>query len=307
MLQQTTVATVGPYFAKFIKRWPTLSALAKAQEEDILREWSGLGYYRRAKMLHLCAQKLQNEFKGVFPEDEETLLTLPGFGPYTAAAVSAIAFERPANVVDGNVERVMARIFLVKEPLPKAKTKLRALAAPLVPDKRCGDYAQALMDLGATVCAPRSPKCDICPWQDACLAHAQGVQTTLPRKTKTKPKPVRRTIAFVLTNDRGEVFLQKRPPTGLLAGMLEVPSTDWDEKTDPNAAPHKAKPPVKAVWQHVPPVISHVFTHFKLEIDVRAARTNKKPKGLWIRVEELQNEAVPSLTKKIVRHALTKL
>lgn len=301
MLQQTTVATVGPYFEKVIKRWPTLAALAKADAEDILRQWAGLGYYRRAKMLHLCAQKLQNEFNGVFPEDETTLLTLPGFGPYTAAAVGAIAFGLPTNVVDGNVERVMARLFLVSEPLPKAKAKLKELASTLVPKKRCGDYAQAVMDLGATVCTPRLPKCAICPWQSACLARAKGVQETLPRRVKTKPKPVRRTVAFVLINDRNEVLLRKRPPTGLLAGMLEVPSTDW---TDGSKA---GEPPIKASWRQISPMIAHVFTHFKLEIDVQAARTTKGAKGLWIPLCALENEAVPSLTKKIVRHALRKL
>lgn len=306
MLQQTTVATVGPYFQKFVKRWPTLKELAAAPLDDILRMWAGLGYYRRARLLHQCAQSLWETHKGVFPSDEKTLLGLPGFGPYTAAAVAAIAFDRPANVVDGNVERVMARLFAIQEPLPKAKTQLRAVAAKLVPQKRCGDYAQALMDLGATICTPRSPKCGLCPWQNSCQAHAKGIEEALPRRAKAQPKPTRRAVAFVLLNQKGEIFLRRRPSKGLLADMMEVPSSPWQEKAASLAAalPHA---PTKAGWKTCPGQVVHVFTHFTFEITVAVAQTSRALPGRWIAADNMAGEALPSVMKKIILHALKAL
>ncbi|MDR3424791.1 MAG: A/G-specific adenine glycosylase [Alphaproteobacteria bacterium] len=304
MLQQTTVATVGPYFQKFIARWPTLGDLAAASLDDVLRLWAGLGYYRRARMLHLCAQRLRDDYGGEIPQDEKSLLTLPGFGPYTAAAVAAIAFDRPANVVDGNVERVMARVFHINEPLPKAKKALRAAAAALVPQKRCGDYAQALMDLGATVCAPRSPTCALCPWQEACQAHALGIQETLPRRARVKPKPVRRGFAFVLVNPAGEVYLRRRPPHGLLAGMMEAPGSPWREGSMPRLAEARPYAPAKAKWRLCPGVVTHIFTHFTLELTVATATTAQSLSGLWLAPDALDREALPSVMKKIVRHAV---
>lgn len=304
MLQQTTVATVGPYFQKFVKRWPTLKDLAAASLDDVLRMWAGLGYYRRARMLHQCAQKLWGDYKGVFPVDEKALLDLPGFGPYTAAAVRAIAFDQPANVVDGNVERVMARLFAVQEPLPKAKIKLRTAAAKLVPLKRCGDYAQALMDLGATICTPRSPKCDLCPWQNACQARAAGIQETLPRRVKAQPKPVRRAVAFVLINRKGEVFLRRRSSQGLLADMMEVPSSPWQEGAMPQLAALRDHAPMTARWEMRPGFVRHVFTHFTFEIAVAVAQTPRACKGHWVSPENLAGEALPSVMKRIIQHAL---
>jgi A/G-specific adenine glycosylase len=255
-------------------------------------------------MLHQCARKLRDDHGGKFPGDEKILRTLPGFGPYTAAAVAAIAFGKPTNVVDGNVERVMSRMFLIQTPLPKARAKLREVAATLVPQKRCGDYAQALMDLGATVCTPRSPKCDLCPWRVECRARAKGVQETLPRRIKKKAKPVRRAFAFVLFNGKGEVLLRRRPPKGLLAAMMEVPSSPWREGTLPGLADSLKYAPSVEKWKLCHGLVRHVFTHFTFEIAVATAVTKKKPKGHWVGLQKLEGEALPSVMKKIVKHAL---
>lgn len=308
MLQQTTVATVGPYYRKFLARWPTLGTLAVAEEDDVLRLWAGLGYYRRARLLLRCARYVCDSLGGVFPSDEETLRGLPGFGPYTAAALAAIAFDKPANVVDGNVERVMARIFSVHAPLPGVKPALRAYAAYLVPQKRCGDYAQALMDLGATICTPRAPKCDFCPWKKACLARSVGIEETLPQREKRKPKPVRRAIAFVFRNKDGAVFLRRRPSEGLLGGMLEVPSTPWEVGPMPALSCSLAYAPSRKVkWKRCPGLVSHIFSHFKLEVEVYVGGIRHRSTGDWMLPQEMDGEALPSLIKKIVRHGVNAL
>lgn len=312
MLQQTTVATVGPYFNKFIQRWPVLADLAQASLDDVLRMWAGLGYYRRARMLHQCAVILQRDYGGIFPQSEKEFLTLPGFGPYTAAAVRAIAFDQPANVVDGNVERVMARIFAITEPMPAAKKPMRAVAARLVPAKRAGDYAQALMDLGATVCTPRSPKCEACPWQNHCQARAQGIAETLPRRIKSQAKPIRRAVAFVLFDRQGRVFLQSRPTTGLLAGMREVPSSPWLEQPMPTLKKTLRYAPAPSEWRILSEPVRHVFSHFGFEVTVAV---NAKPLkvsdikrlksvGVWVALTDLKHEALPSVMKKIVMAAV---
>jgi A/G-specific adenine glycosylase len=307
MLQQTTVAAVGPYFQKFIKRWPSLNHLAAASQDDILRMWAGLGYYRRARMLYQCALYVHDKYGGLFPDTEEALLELPGFGPYTAAAVAAIAFDRSANVVDGNVERIMARLFAIQDPLPKAKIKLRAAAATLVPQKRCGDYAQALMDLGATICTPRSPKCALCPWQKSCKAHAFGIEEQLPKRVRKKMRPVRRAIAFVIQNKKDEVLLRQRPANGLLASMMEVPSTPWTESEMPSLSQALKYAPFKAKWNLRPGLVFHVFSHFTLEVAVAVAVTNKTLEGRWIASNRLDDEALPSVMKKIVHYGLKTL
>ncbi len=230
MLQQTTVPTVGPYFRRFLARWPRVQDLAAASLDEVLTEWQGLGYYARARNLHKCAEVVARDHGGRFPDTEEGLLELPGIGAYTAAAIAAIAFDRKATVVDGNVERVMARLNAEATPLPAAKPILRDYAAHFTPGKRAGDYAQAVMDLGATVCTPRQPKCLLCPWSEACAARAEGIAETLPRRAAKAEKPTRRGIAFWLTRegDEGrEVLLRRRPEKGLLGGMMEVPSTPW--------------------------------------------------------------------------------
>ncbi|MFY9287772.1 MAG: A/G-specific adenine glycosylase [Alphaproteobacteria bacterium] len=303
MLQQTTVAAVGPYYQKFLKRWPTIHHLAKAPLNQVLQMWAGLGYYRRAHSLHECAKHICANWNGRFPETYESLLLLPGFGPYTAAAVGAIAFNQRTNVVDGNVERVMARIFAVRTPLPQAKLKLRDLAAGLLPKARYGDYAQALMDLGATICTPRNPKCDLCPWNKSCQARALGIQEKLPRREKAKARPIRQTLAFIVVNRKNEILLRQRPKTGLLGGMMEVPSSEWREELI--SAKTQKDAPVKARWKVLPGHVQHVFTHFELNISVAIAATTKPVKGKWVALHRLDKEALPSVMRKIIRHALS--
>jgi len=304
MLQQTTVATVGPYFQKFIKRWPTLHDLAKADLESIRQMWAGLGYYRRAQLLHECARLVLRNYKDSFPSSENELRKLPGFGPYTAAAVAAIAFDQRANVIDGNVERVMARLRAVKTPLPKAKAKLRALAEALLPNKRFGDYAQALMDLGATVCTPKSPKCSLCPWISVCEAKAKGLIEKLPRRVPAKAKPQRRAIAFVLYDaKKRRVLLRRRPAKGLLAGMMEVPTTVWSEKAFPKLETAQKEAPVRACWRLIPGVVRHVFSHFELELKVAIASSSYTKSGCWVLQDRLANQALPSVMHKVIRHA----
>jgi len=304
MLQQTTVAAVAPYFQKFIRRWPTIEDLAEAPAADIMRMWAGLGYYRRAVLLHTCAKAICADHQGRFPEIEQELLELPGFGPYTAAAMAAIAFGRRANVVDGNVERVMARVFAVKTPMPQAKQKLRALAATLLPGARYGDYAQALMDLGATICTPRNPKCGLCPWASACLGQAEGIAENLPHRLKAKSRPVRRGIAFVLINKKNEIFLRERHKHGLLGGMMEVPGSAWNEGKMPKLKDVLKEAPARTSWTMLPGTVRHVFSHFALEVSVAHGTTVRPLKGLWVSLERFEEEALPSVMRKIVRHAL---
>ena len=307
MLQQTTVAAVAPYFQKFIQRWPRLSDLAAASRDDVMTMWAGLGYYRRARLLHACAQTLCADYGGQLPDSENLLLDLPGFGPYTAAAVAAIAFDRRANVVDGNVERVVARLFAIREAMPAAKTKIRKAAATLLPDSRYGDYAQALMDLGATICTPRNPKCDLCPWRGDCRAHALGIAETLPRRAKPVAKPVRRAIAFVLVNPQGDILFRRRPDDGLLGGMMEVPSSAWRVGKMPRLADVVAEAPAPVLWRLVPHSVRHVFSHFELEIAVAVGhvttRAARRIKGCWTASDRWDDIALPSVMYKIARHA----
>jgi A/G-specific adenine glycosylase len=226
MLQQTTVQAVKPYFEAFTRRWPDVRALAEAHEEDVMKAWAGLGYYSRARNLKACAETVARDHGGVFPDTEAGLLALPGIGPYTAAAIAAIAFDRPAAVVDGNVERVISRLRAIETPLPAAKPEIRAATAELVPDDRPGDFAQATMDLGASLCSPKRPACALCPWVEACAAHLAGIAETLPKKAPKQAKPTRRGMAFVVTREDGAVLLRRRPPKGLLGGMSEPPVSD---------------------------------------------------------------------------------
>src|SRR5262245_21766042 len=226
MLQQTGVKTVGPYFVKFLTRWPDVEALGRASQDDVLRMWAGLGYYSRARNLHACAVAVLRDHGGVFPDTEAGLRTLPGIGPYTAAAIAAIAFDVRTMPVDGNIERVTSRLFAVEEPLPQAKPKIQQLAATLLADIRAGDSAQALMDLGSSICTPKKPACALCPLNDDCVARARGDQETFPRKAPKKPGDLRRGAAFIVT--RGdELRVRTRPEKGLLGGMTEVPGSEW--------------------------------------------------------------------------------
>jgi len=305
MLQQTTVPHATPYFLKFTARWPTVTDLANAADEDVMAAWAGLGYYARARNLLACARAVAKDHGGVFPDAEEGLRALPGLGPYTAAAVAAIAFDRPANVVDGNVERVMARLFAVEQALPDAKPELKRLAAALVADDRPGDWAQALMDLGATVCRPKAPLCDRCPLTDHCAAFAAGEPETYPRKTAKAERPRRHGVAYVLTRGE-EIALVRRPPKGLLGGMLALPTSEWraERWTDAEAL---AAAPVSAAWRGVGEV-EHVFTHFSLTLRLLRAENEAGSEAggvIWSPRRDL--EALPSVFLKAARAGLTNL
>lgn len=306
MLQQTTVATVKGYFETFLGRWPTVDALADAGLDDVLHAWQGLGYYARARNLHACARVVVADNNGLFPETESALLELPGIGPYTAAAVAAIAFGHKTTPVDGNVERVMARLFSVENPLPGAKPVLKEHASGLTPDRRPGDYVQAVMDLGATICTPRSPTCSLCPWQHRCVAYRQGRAAELPRRQKKPPKPTRFGTVFWLENSSGEVLLQRRPPKGLLGGLMEFPSNDWCE-TPRTPATWLQGAPAAVTWRVLPGVVRHVFTHFALELIVATAREGeasikRNSQWIWVAPESLGEHALPTLMKKVAHH-----
>ena len=309
MLQQTTVATVGDYFRRFVERWPTIEALASAPLDDVLSAWAGLGYYARARNLHACARAVTERHDGRFPDDEDALLALPGIGPYTAAAIRAIAFDRPASAVDGNVERVIARLAALATPLPDVKPEIHARAARLVPQERAGDYAQAMMDLGATVCVPRNPRCVICPLVAHCQGLKRGIAEDLPRRAPKAEKPTRRGVAFVLTNREGAILLRKRPPKGLLGGMDEVPSSDWREGKL-SLARSLGEAPVPAKWTMLEGHVRHTFTHFHLELAVaRAMATTSRlatllPGGAWVTLDRLGERALPTVMRKVIAHAV---
>lgn len=305
MLQQTTVVTVGPYFEKFIGRWPTVEDLAAAELDEVLQAWAGLGYYARARNLHKCAGVIARDHGGRFPEDEISLKKLPGIGPYTAAAVSAIAFDRPAAVMDGNVERVMARLFSVTDPLPQSKPVLYDHTASLTPGFRPGDYAQAVMDLGATVCTVRKPKCMLCPWTEHC--SGKSIAETLPVKKPKPERPTRRGIAFWITRPDGSILLRRRPEKGLLGGMMEVPSSKWSEGKMPDPlASTDAAPMSVSSWQNLPGTVRHTFTHFHLELAVLAAQADAAAPTdcVWCMPDALGDQALPTVMRKIVKLAL---
>jgi A/G-specific adenine glycosylase len=288
MLQQTTVAAVVPYFARFIEKWPTVADLAAAPRDELLAAWAGLGYYARARNVHAAAQRLAADG---FPRDEAGWRSMPGVGPYTAAAIAAIALDEATNVVDGNVERVMARLYAVGAPLPEAKPELRELAGALVTAKRPGDWAQALMDLGATVCTPRSPDCGACPWRSMCAAYANGAPETYPRRVAKAARPERFGAVFRIVRDDGALWLVRRPDGGLLGGMAALPTTEWGAKKLSRAQVLKAAP-VATKWKHVGEV-RHVFTHFALSLDVYETRAQPEGEGWWAGAS-----ALPTVFKK---------
>jgi len=308
MLQQTTVKAVGPYFEKFVARWPEVTALGNASQDDVLRMWAGLGYYSRARNLHACAVAVTRQHGGVFPDTEEGLRALPGIGPYTAAAIAAIAFDRHTMPVDGNIERVVSRLFAVEEELPQAKPLIQQMAATLLANSRAGDSAQALMDLGASICTPKKPACSLCPLNEDCTARALGTQETFPRKAPKKSGSLRRGAAFVIT--RGdELLVRSRPEKGLLGGMTEVPGSDWLPGQEDATAKQQA-PDLKGLsrWQRKVGVVTHVFTHFPLELVVytaKAAARTRPPAGMrWVPISTLADEALPNLMRKVIAHAL---
>ena len=305
MLQQTTVATVGPYFARFLDRWPRVEALAAAKLDAVLHAWQGLGYYARARNLHACAKTVVAGHGGRFPDTEEGLRALPGIGAYTAAAVAAIAFDRKATPVDGNIERVVARLFALEEPLPGAKPALRQLAASLTPEARAGDFAQALMDLGATICRPREPLCLACPLSRGCAARASGIAAELPRRGPRAKRPLRHGVVYWVARRDGAVLLRRRAETGLLGGLMEFPSSEWRTRRW-SIAEAEAAAPFAADWHPLPGLVRHGFTHFELELRVLAGRPKRARKGggVWCRPDEFGTQALPTLMKKVARHAL---
>jgi A/G-specific adenine glycosylase len=312
MLQQTTVKAVIPYYEKFLLRWPSVEALAAADLDDVLAAWAGLGYYSRARNLYKCAQAVVAEHGGKFPATEEGLRDLPGIGPYTAAAIAAIAFGEAATPVDGNVERVVSRLFAVRRPMPQAKREIKRLAETLTPQRRAGDFAQAMMDLGASLCSPKKPSCLMCPLQQDCHAHAAGIEEQLPLKLAKAERPVRYGVAFLALREDGQVLLRKRAEAGLLGGMLEIPSTEWGDDWLPVDQAITAQP-VKAEWWTVPGIVSHTFTHFRLELlvlraivptDVSLTFWASPERCRWVARRDLHAAALPSVMRKAIAHAL---
>lgn len=302
MLQQTTVGAVAPYFLKFIARWPTVRDLADAREEDVMDAWAGLGYYSRARNLHRCAKLVADELGCRFPKSVEALKALPGVGDYTAAAIASIAYDLPATVIDGNIERVIARVFAITTPLPEAKKEIRRCAGILSADRadRPGDYAQAMMDLGATICTPRSPRCMFCPIAPLCAARAIGIQDTLPRKAAKSEKPRRAGLAYWIEDGNGNVLLERRRAKTLLGNMIGLPGSDWCPEEDPGPLQHP--PLVGAIESYnTDRHVRHVFTHFELRLTpVRATLSNGVPEGyFWHPVIEIDQIGMPTLFRKV--------
>jgi A/G-specific adenine glycosylase len=305
MLQQTTVQAVGRYYRDFVERWPTVQALAATPLDRVLAVWAGLGYYARARNLHRAARVIVDEFGGEFPAGYEQLKKLPGVGTYTAGAIAAIAFDLPFLAMDANAERVLARLFAVEEPLPKAKPRLRALGQQLVPHTRSGDFAQSLMDLGSAICTPKKPACGSCPVSFFCSAFQRGIQDELPRKAEKPKRPMKRGAAFVVRDASGAVLLVKRPESGLLGGMLQPPLGPWTDEF-PSTEAALAQAPFPADWKKRVGIVRHGFTHFELEIEVYVADVANRSRGQgeWREERTLASAALPTVMRKIIAHAL---
>ena len=297
MLQQTTVTTVTSYYDNFLIRWPQVGDLAAASLDDVLHAWQGLGYYSRARNLHKCAQVVCAEYGGRFPDTEIKLRSLPGIGRYTAAAIAAIAFGRKATPVDGNIERVMARLYAVAEPLPKSKPQIRAHAEALTPMQRAGDFAQALMDLGATVCKPRSADCGCCPLSDSCQAEREADPARYPIKAPKKVRPTRHGVVFWTVRSDGAVLVRRRSEKGLLGGMMEFPTTEWRESAwGDNSWSDWA--PAAADWNALAQPVNHSFTHFRLELTVMLGAVDGGD-GIWCHPDDFGDLALPTAMKKV--------
>lgn len=305
MLQQTTVAAVGPYFRKFLERWPNVMALASAELDDVLAAWAGLGYYARARNLHRAAKMVACELGGVFPSTAEELRALPGVGTYTAGAIAAIAFDEREAAMDANAERVVARLFAIETPMPKAKSEIREAGQSLVPEKHAGDFAQALMDLGSAICTPKRPSCNNCPLAGGCRARVKGIQELLPVKAPERVRPLKRGAAFVACDAKGAVLLVRRPEDGLLGGMMQPPLGPWTEEF-PSAKEALFQAPFRAAWEKRAGIVRHGFTHFALEIEVYVAALRVRPRaeGRWIARDDLASAALPTAMRKILEHAL---
>jgi len=302
MLQQTTVQAVKSYFIKFLKKWPTIGDMASASQEEIIDEWAGLGYYARARNLHKCAKTVTADYKGNFPSNYEQLLELPGIGPYTAAAITSIAFNKPANVVDGNVERVMARYYCIETPFPEGKTVAKEKASLHIGtfEGRNSDYAQSLMDLGATICRPKNPVCGMCPLNNSCCAYSNNLQNKLPKRVKKKAKPHKQASVYIIFDPHTQkLLLERRPETGLLANTAAFPTSEWLEVEKGSEAKNKAQGN-----------IIHVFTHFSLTLTLKIIKTDenfvfsdklKRGELQWVDLKELEKIKFPSLFKKVYR------
>lgn len=308
MLQQTTVITVIPYFHNFVKLWPSIHKLADASLDEIYHAWQGLGYYSRARNLQKCAQILSRDYHGILPRTESELIKLPGVGPYTAAAIAAIAFDEPTIPVDGNIVRVLSRVFSIETPLPQLKDDIWALTQSLIPPQRSGDFAQALMDLGATVCQPRSPKCSECPLTSLCKAYEQGRVSKLPVAAQKAKIPTRYGVVFWVETQDGRVLIQKRGEKGLLAGLMEFPTTPWVEETWKDQDCLAFAPVIDQQWEPLPQGVRHTFTHFHLEFNLVRAMVEKEFESsnerLWVPLSEVKNYALPTLMKKVMKVVL---
>jgi A/G-specific adenine glycosylase len=302
MLQQTTVAAVIPYFERFTARWPNVAALAAADDADLMAAWAGLGYYARARNLLKCARIVVAEHGGAFPTTEAGLLKLPGIGAYTAAAIAAIAFGERAIVVDANVERVISRLFAIETPLSAAKAEIRTACDTITPARRPGDFAQAMMDLGATICSPRAPACPSCPLARGCSAYKAGIAERLPVKRAKAAKPQRTGTAYWIEND-DQVWLVQRGEKGMLAGMRALPDDGWAARQDGDS-----QPPFEANWQKLGSAVDHVFTHFTLSLNVAVTAEPVKqdalPSGLWWPIKRLDSAGLPTLFMKAAKAAL---
>lgn len=307
MLQQTTVATVKDYFARFVTKWPILPDLANATLDEIFHTWQGLGYYSRARNLHLCAQKLMHDFNGQLPQEASVLKTLPGIGPYTSAAIAAIAYDEPIVPVDGNIVRVFSRVFAIETPLPLLKNEIQSMADRMKPSHRSGDFAQGLMDLGATICKPRNPSCASCPLQSICQSYQKGIANRLPVPAIKTIKPHRYGIAFWIEDAHQKILLEKRPSKGLLAGLMGLPTTAWttnpwilDSESLKEAAPQNV-----INWDYLPLTIRHTFTHFHLELKVAKGYSSHAQEGVWASLDALDSFALPTVMKKVIQGVLS--
>lgn len=301
MCQQTTVVSAAPYWHKFLQKWPKVGDLAKAPRDEVLAAWAGLGYYARARNLHTCANTVVDDYNSVFPTSEVELLKLPGIGPYTAAAIACICFNEAATVVDGNVERVISRAYKIDEPLPTSRKMLRSYATQLTDPGRPGDYAQAIMDLGATVCKPRNPKCGECPWAFGCLAYQAGQTADYPKKLPKKQRPTRYGAVFYLEDD-GYILINQRPDKGLLGGMMELPGTEWTPEK-PSIDKWLSQAPIARNWEAVDAGVTHIFTHFTLELQVFTALGMHGADGVRANLEDLTTHALPSVMVKAIKTA----
>ena len=295
MLQQTTVKAVKPFYDRFTIKWPSIIALASAKDEDIMEAWAGLGYYSRARNLIKCARLVVKDYNSIFPQDEKLLLELPGIGPYTASAIRAIAFNKKANVIDGNIDRVIVRLFAIMTPISLSKTKIKTHAAAIIPKNRFGDYAQALMDLGSQICTPKNPKCNICPIKSQCNSYKQDRTNYIPNPLIKKPKPIRYGYVFVILTKNNTILLERRPNLGILGGMLAFPSNTWRESNE-----LKLFPPFQASWDILNQPVNHTFSHFHLELKIAFSIVARPPsKYLEISLDTFNPKSLPTLMRKV--------